>query len=129
MRSAEQPLHEQPIQTRLRDPSLAGGQFLVGGQWRGVGEGGSFRVRNPATGESLGSVAAGREEETEAAVRAAQEAWPAWRALTPEARGAVLRKWGELIRSAKEDLALIMTLEQGKPLFEARGEIDYAASF
>ena len=104
-------------------------QVLIDGQWQDASDGGLLPVRNPATGDWLGSVAAAGAQETETAVRAAQSAWPAWRALTPDARGEILRTWAVLMRAARADLALIMTLEQGKPLPEAQGEIDYAASF
>lgn len=127
--AATQSLHEQPIQASLADPALVRSQVLIDGQWQDASDGGLLPVRNPATGDWLGSVAAAGAQETETAVRAAQSAWPAWRALTPDARGEILRTWAVLMRAARADLALIMTLEQGKPLPEAQGEIDYAASF
>jgi succinate-semialdehyde dehydrogenase len=104
-------------------------QVFVDGRWQSARDGGMQPVRNPATGEWLGSVAAGGAAEARDAIDAAQRAWPAWRALLPDARGAVLRKWADLMRKASEDLALIMTLEQGKPLAESRYEIEYAAGF
>nr|WP_269144648.1 NAD-dependent succinate-semialdehyde dehydrogenase [Nitrogeniibacter aestuarii] len=86
-------------------------------------------VINPATGERIASVPRLGPEAASAAVAAASEAWPAWRAETAKARAAVLRQWFELIMANQDDLARIMTAEQGKPLAEARGEIAYAASF
>lgn len=117
------------VQAELADPDLVRSEIYVAGQWRKANDGGLLSVRNPATGEWIGSVAAAGPEETSLAIEAAKRAWPAWRALTPDARAMPLRKWAALMRDAREDLARIMTLEQGKPLGEARGEIDYAASF
>lgn len=120
---------DQGIDARLADKALARGQVYINGRWLDASDGGLLPVRNPANGEWLGSVAAAGAKEAHAAIEAAQLAWPQWRALTPDERGRPLRKWAELMRAAREDLALIMTLEQGKPLAEARGEIEYAASF
>ena len=103
--------------------------MLIDGQWLPAEDGDLQPVRNPATGDWVGSIAAAGARETTRAIRSAQEAWPGWRALLPQERGNILLEWARLMRGAREDLALIMTLEQGKPLFEARGEIDYAASF
>jgi succinate-semialdehyde dehydrogenase len=129
MDAATVTLPKHGIDTQLTDKSLIRSELYYGGRWHAARDGGLRPVRNPATGEWLGSIASGGTEETMAAIEAARAAWPAWRALTPDARGAVLRKWAELMRAATEDLALIMTLEQGKPLAESRGEIAYAASF
>lgn len=120
---------EQGIQAHLDDRELVRGQVFIDGRWRDAHDGGLIPVRNPANGDWLGSVAAAGAEETQEAIAAAQRAWPAWRALTPDQRGRSLREWARLMRAGSEDLALIMTLEQGKPLAEARGEIEYAASF
>ncbi len=117
------------MQAHVADKELVRGQLYVDGRWRDSSDGGLFPVRNPANGDWLGSVAAAGESETHEAIEAAQRAWPAWRALTPDERGRLLRKWGALMRAASADLSVIMTLEQGKPLAEARGEIEYAASF
>jgi succinate-semialdehyde dehydrogenase len=117
------------IRARLADKELVRGQVFINGHWLDASDGGLLPVRNPANGEWLGSVAAAGAIETRAAIEAAQRAWPAWRALTPDERSRPLRRWAELMRAASTDLALIMTLEQGKPLSEARGEIEYAASF
>jgi succinate-semialdehyde dehydrogenase/glutarate-semialdehyde dehydrogenase len=111
---------------RLNDPTLLKTQMLLGGVFRGAGE---IAIRNPATGVLLAQVPNGGAAEATEAVEIAARAQKIWAALTAKQRGAVLRKWFDLILAAREDLALIMTSEQGKPLAEARGEIDYAASF
>ncbi len=99
------------------------------GAWLEADDGTSIEVRDPADGALLGSVASLGVHETARAIDAAQLAFPAWRQLLPQERGAILEKWYQLILAHKEDLAVLMTAEQGKPLAEARGEIDYAASF
>ena len=99
------------------------------GRWTHAADGASFEVRDPFSGEHLAHVASLGADETTAAIDAAERALPAWKALAPQERAARLRTWFELIKAAREDLALLMTLEQGKPLAESRGEIDYAASF
>src|SRR5208283_1169624 len=111
---------------QLNDPGLLRGQMLIDGVFVGDGD---LAIRNPATGAVLAHVPDGGAGEATAAVEAAASAQKAWAALTAKQRGAILRKWFELILAARDDLALIMTSEQGKPLAEARGEIDYAASF
>jgi succinate-semialdehyde dehydrogenase/glutarate-semialdehyde dehydrogenase len=111
---------------RLNDPALLKSQMLLGGVFRGAGE---VAIRNPATGAVLAQVPNGGAAEATEAVEIAARAQKGWAALTAKQRGAVLRKWFDLILAAREDLATIMTSEQGKPLAEARGEIDYAASF
>ena len=113
----------------LADRRLHRELAYVDGSWTAGGGGQGFEVNDPASGASLAFVAALGEAETRRAVDAASAAFPAWRALLPQERAATLRKWFELIVAARDDLALLMTLEQGKPLAEARGEIDYAASF
>ncbi len=115
--------------SRLNDPRLFREQAYVGGKWTAALDGSVVAVTNPATGEQLGVVPALGGAETEAAIMAAAAAFPAWRKLLPQQRGAILRRWYELMIAAKDDLALIMTLEQGKPLAESEGEIAYAASF
>jgi aspartate-semialdehyde dehydrogenase len=115
--------------SRLADARLFREQAYVGGHWTAARNGRVIDVTNPATGERLGVVPALGAAETEAAIAAAAEAFPAWRRKLPQERAALLRCWYDLMVEAREDLALLMTLEQGKPLAEARGEIDYAASF
>ncbi|WP_186134735.1 NAD-dependent succinate-semialdehyde dehydrogenase [Burkholderia gladioli] len=113
----------------LKDPSLLRQQIYLAGEWQGAANGASFEVRNPANGELLGSVPLAGAAETRRAIEAANAAWPAWRRRTAKERAAILRKWYELMLAHADDLALILTTEQGKPLAEARGEIIYAASF
>ncbi|AIB14294.1 succinate-semialdehyde dehydrogenase (plasmid) [Azospirillum argentinense] len=113
----------------LNDQSLLRTQAYVNGAWRDAFSGKTFAVTNPATGEELAQVADVGAEETRQAINAADAALPAWRAKTAKERAAILRRWFELIMAAQEDLAVLMTLEQGKPLAEARGEVAYGASF
>ncbi len=123
--------------TRTRDASLdriADRKLLrefsyVGGAWVAGYDGATIEVHNPANSEWLGCVAALSSAQSTAAANAAEDAFPAWSGLLPQERASILRRWYELVARHREDLALITTLEQGKPLSEARGEIDYAASF
>ncbi len=111
----------------LQDASLLQTDALIDGVW--VGSAQRFGVDDPATGERLADVANLGAPEAEAAIAAAARAWPAWRNLTAKARGAILMKWFALITQHAEDLAHLMTAEQGKPLAESRGEVAYGASF
>ncbi|HEY6821971.1 MAG TPA: NAD-dependent succinate-semialdehyde dehydrogenase [Burkholderiales bacterium] len=113
----------------LKDPKLFREQCYVDGQWLGADSGKTFPVTNPANGAKLAVVPEMGAAETRRAIEAAERAWPAWRAKTAKERAAILRKWFELMMAAQEDLAQILTAEQGKPLSEARGEIAYGASF
>ncbi|MGC4009146.1 MAG: NAD-dependent succinate-semialdehyde dehydrogenase [Pseudomonas sp.] len=99
----------------------------IDGQW--VNGGATYPVRNPATGALIVDVARGGTEETNAAIAAAERALPAWRALTAKERSARIRRWGELMLQRQDDLARLLSTEQGKPLAEAKGEVAYAASF
>lgn len=101
----------------------------VGGRWIGGDEGATFRVDDPATGQELGRVASLSAAQSAHAVDAAQAAFELWAKRLPQERAAILRRWFELMLAHREDLARIMVLEQGKPLSEARGEIDYGAAF
>lgn len=112
---------------QLERPDLLKTQCHVAGQWTG-GER-MLPVTNPATGELVAEVSCVGRGQTRRAIAAAQEAQPAWRARTAKERAAVLQRWFQLMMTHQEDLARIMTAEQGKPLAEARGEIAYAASF
>ena len=114
---------------QLNDPSLLRQQAYVNGHWCEADSGARTEIRNPATDEVIGSVPNMGRAETRRAIEAAQAAQPAWRALTAKERANRLRQWFNLILANQEDLARIMTAEQGKPLAEARGEIAYAASF
>ena len=114
---------------RLNDRHLLRDLAYVNGRWVSGRNGESFQVTDPATSATLAWVASLGADETSLAVDAAAAAFPVWRSKLPHERAGVLREWHRLMLAAKEDLALLMTLEQGKPLVEARGEIDYAASF
>lgn len=113
----------------LKDPSLFRTQAYIDGRWADADDGAVLTVRNPADGSVLGTVPKMGATETRRAIEAANAAWPAWRALTAGARAKILRRWFDLIVENQEDLAVLMTSEQGKPLAEARGEVLYAASF
>jgi succinate-semialdehyde dehydrogenase/glutarate-semialdehyde dehydrogenase len=113
---------------KLNDPALLRTQAHVDGQWRD-GEHGKFAVTNPAGGGLLTEVANCGAADTQAAIDAAERAMPAWRARTAKERANLLRKWFDLIMAAQDDLAQLMTAEQGKPLAESRGEVAYGASF
>ncbi len=113
----------------LKDPKLFRELCYVDGKWIGAPGGKIIPVVNPATGEAIGSVPDLGAAETREAIEAADRAWPAWRTKTAKERAAILRKWFELMMANQEDLAQILTAEQGKPLAEARGEIAYGASF
>lgn len=114
---------------QLNDPSLLRQQSFINGQWCDAVSGDTLKVVNPATNALIGYVPNMGQVETEMAIKAAEAALPAWRALTAKERGAKLRRWFELLNENSDDLALLMTTEQGKPLAEAKGEVTYAASF
>jgi succinate-semialdehyde dehydrogenase/glutarate-semialdehyde dehydrogenase len=113
--------------TRLKDPSLLKTDGLINGQW--IAGSSRFAVADPATGQHLADVANLGPSDAQAAIDAANAAWPAWRSKTAKERSIVLRKWFDLLMANQDDLALILTAEQGKPLAEAKGEIAYGASF
>jgi succinate-semialdehyde dehydrogenase/glutarate-semialdehyde dehydrogenase len=113
----------------LKDETLFRQQCYIGGEWVGADDGAVVEVNNPATQQVIGSIPKLGTDETRRAVEAADAAWPAWRAKTAKERAGVLRRWYELMLENQEDLARIMTSEQGKPLAEAMGEVVYAASF
>ncbi len=114
---------------RLRDPALFRQQCYVGGEWVDADSGATFDVIDPANGQTIGTVPSFGVAETRRAVEAANAAYPAWRALTGKERASVLRRWYELMLEHQEDLAIIMTAEQGKPMAESRGEIVFGSSF
>jgi succinate-semialdehyde dehydrogenase/glutarate-semialdehyde dehydrogenase len=115
---------------KLKDPTLLRDQAYIDGAWiGGADNGATLAVRNPATGETLGVVPDMGADETRRAIAAANRAWPEWRAKTARERAGILRKWFDLIVANVDDLALVMTSEQGKPLAEAKGEVLYGASF
>jgi len=113
----------------LKDPTLLRQKCYLNGAWVDADDGQTIAVANPATGARIGTVPRMGAAETRRAIEAAAAAWPAWRARTAKERAGVLRKWFELLMANQEDLAILMTSEQGKPLSESRGEIAYAASF
>ncbi|MFH1027443.1 MAG: NADP-dependent succinate-semialdehyde dehydrogenase [Pseudomonadota bacterium] len=113
----------------LKNPGLLRQQCFINGMWLDAIETGTIPVTNPATGEIIGTVPKMGTIETRDAIDAAHAAYPEWRAKTAGERSSLLRRWFELILENQEDLAILMTAEQGKPLAESRGEIVYAASF
>ena len=113
----------------LKSPSLLRQQAFLAGRWCDADSGATFAVTNPATGEVIGHVPDMGADETRRAVDAAQAAWAGWRRRTAKERSAILRRWNDLMLAHADDLAAIMTAEQGKPLAESKGEIAYAASF
>ena len=117
------------MRTLLKDPHLFREAALVGGEWLATNPHGSYDLRNPATGERLARLPRCKEPEVERAIEAADAAFRRWRKTTARQRSEAVRRWYELIVAAKDDLATLITLEEGKPLAEARGEVDYAAGF
>ena len=113
----------------LQDPTLFRQQCYVDGHWLDARSGRRIDVVNPADGQTIGTVPAFSGAETRAAIEAANRAFPAWRAKTAKERAVILRKWYDLMMANQEDLAIIMTAEQGKPMAESRGEIGYGGSF
>lgn len=113
----------------LKDPSLVRELGYIDGAWAAADNGAVFPVTNPATGETLAVVPKMGTTETNRAIRAAQAAFPAWRARTAKERSAILRRWFDLMIQNQDDLARLLTLEQGKPLSEAKSEILYGAAF
>jgi len=113
----------------LKDTTLRRTQAFIDGKWADADGGATRPVLNPATGEKLGTVPYMGAAETRRAIAAAAAAMPAWAARTAKDRAAILRRWHDLMMANQEDLAVLMTAEQGKPLAESRGEIAYAASF
>ncbi|MBV8146444.1 MAG: NAD-dependent succinate-semialdehyde dehydrogenase [Gammaproteobacteria bacterium] len=114
---------------RLRDPDLLRTRAFIGGEWLEARSGATHPVVNPATGERIGTVPDMGAAETRRAIEAAAAAFAPWAALTAKERALILRRWYELLMANQEDLATLMTAEQGKPLAEAKGEIAYGASF
>ncbi|XP_020573294.1 succinate-semialdehyde dehydrogenase, mitochondrial [Phalaenopsis equestris] len=115
--------------SRLRESGLLKTQGLIGGKWVDSYDGKTIKVENPATGELLANVPFMGKKETEDAISSAYSTFNSWSKLSASERGKRLRKWYELLLAHKDDLALLITLEQGKPLKEALGEVAYGASF
>jgi len=114
---------------QLKDPTLLRQQAYLAGLWCDADDGTTIDVINPATGAVIGTVPKMGAVETKRAIAAASAAWPAWRKKTAKERSSILRKWNDLMLANVDDLGLLMTVEQGKPLSEAKGEVVYAASF
>ncbi len=114
---------------KLKNPGLLREQAYLDGRWVDADDGGTIDVTNPATGESVARVPRMGAAEARSAIEAANRAWGPWRRRTAKERAAILRRWNDLMLANADDLAAIMTAEQGKPLAEARGEVTYAASF
>lgn len=113
----------------LQDPTLLKAQCYIDGHWLDASDGATLAVRNPATGALMATVPSLGRAQTQDAIDAAQRAFAPWKARTADERARILRRWHDLMLAHQDDLALIMTSEQGKPLAEARGEIAYAASY
>ena len=120
---------KKPSALSLKDPSLFRQQCYINGQWADADSGKTIDVTNPATGEVLGTIPNMGTAETRRAIEAASAAWAGWRKKTAKERADILRKLFNLMMENQEDLAILMTAEQGKPLAESKGEIAYAASF
>jgi succinate-semialdehyde dehydrogenase/glutarate-semialdehyde dehydrogenase len=114
---------------KLRDPDLLRTRAFIAGEWLNASKDAKLSVMNPATREPIGTVPDMSAADTRRAIEAAARAFPAWAAQTAASRAAILRRWYELMMANQEDLATLMTAEQGKPLAESKGEIAYAASF
>src|SRR5882672_7480502 len=114
---------------QLKDPQLLRQQCFIDGAWSNADSGATLPVTNPATGEKIGTVPNMGAAETKRAIEAAQRAFAPWAARTAKERAVILRKWFELMMANQDDLATLMTAEQGKPLAESKGEIAYAAAF
>src|ERR1700738_1623931 len=114
---------------QLKDATLLRHEAFIDGEWQAADDASSFEVIDPANGQSLGHVPNMSAAETHRAIDAANKAWPLWRKKTAKERAAIMRRWYELMLENADDLAMILTREQGKPLAEAKGEIVYAASF
>jgi succinate-semialdehyde dehydrogenase/glutarate-semialdehyde dehydrogenase len=128
---AASPRLRRPVLTQpaLQEADLLRDRAYVDGTWIEADSGETFPVVDPATGEELALVPRMGAAETRRALEAARDAYPSWRARTAKERAAILRRWADLMLAHQEDLALLLTLEQGKPLAESRIEIVYAASF
>ncbi len=114
---------------KLKDPGLLRMQAYVGGNWVDAADGRTTEIANPADGKPIGTVPHMRAADARRAVDTAAQAFPAWARKTAKERAGLLRKWHDLMMANQEDLAVLMTAEQGKPLAESRGEVAYAASF
>jgi len=114
---------------KLDNNALLRDAAYINGEWRGARSGARFAVKNPASGEVIAEIADLAEEDVREAIEAAHRAWAPWRSKTAKERASLMRRWHELMIAAQDDLARLMTAEQGKPLTESKGEIAYGASF
>ena len=114
---------------KLKNPALFKQQNYINGQWVSANSGETLEVCNPFNNSPIGTIPKAGQAETHAAIAAAQKAFESWRQKTAQERCAILHRWAELIEANKDDLALIMSLEQGKPVNEAKGEVDYGNAF
>ncbi len=117
------------IRKLLKDPSLFKEEAFINGKWVKSSSGKTFPINNPATDEIIAQVTNLDASDAEKAIAAANEAFPKWKGITGKERAGLMRKWFDLILQNKDDLAILMTLEQGKPLTESAGEVVYGASF
>jgi len=117
------------LNMKLNDNNLLKEKAYIAGEWRSAKNGGFHPVSNPANGDHIANVPDLGAEETREAIEAAERSWPSWRGLTAKERTTILRRWYDLILENSDDLAVLMTAEQGKPLTEAKGEVVYGASF
>ena len=117
------------MKLKLQDPQLLRTCAYIDGRWTGAADGASFEVNNPATGERVADVANLGAQHTTAAIAAAERAMIEWRQRPAKERSQLLRRWYDLVMANQEDLALLMTAEQGKVLDESRAEVAYGASF
>ena len=122
-------MQKTDIRKLLNDPSLFKEEAFINGAWFKTNSGNTFAVHNPATGELIADVSNLEPIDAERAIEAAEHAFPNWKSKTGKERAHVMRKWFDLIIQNTQDLAILMTLEQGKPLTEAAGEVAYGASF
>ena len=122
-------LQQTDIRSLLKDATLFREDAFINGKWVKAKSGATFSVNNPATGDIIANVTNLNSGDAELAIAAAEQALSSWRSKTAKDRAMVMRKWFDLIIANTEDLAILMTLEQGKPLVESRGEVAYGASF
>ncbi len=117
------------MKLNLQDAGLLKTQAYINGEWVDGADKQTFSVNDPATGDLIANVASLGAQETRAAIEAADAAMKSWKAQSPNTRSEILERWHQLILAHQEDLAIIMTAEQGKPLFESRGEVLYGAAY
>jgi succinate-semialdehyde dehydrogenase/glutarate-semialdehyde dehydrogenase len=117
------------IIARLGDPSLLRYDLFLDGGWSSASDDARFDVTDPGTGESIGAVASATRQDTRHAIDAAAAAFPAWAARPAKERSTIMRRWFDLMVEHADDLAIILTAEQGKPVAEAKGEILFGAAF